>query len=102
MFTKIYTLKFPSVNEAKIAVSYLSEEIGGSIAECNIASLSILLDKEGTITLMVRFDTMQEMQVFSSRKSKAMNDLKSSFPIRTTESAAVAVFTFDREATATV
>ena len=35
MYSKIYNLKFTSITEAKIGVSFLSEEIGGAILESN-------------------------------------------------------------------
>jgi hypothetical protein len=102
MFTKIYTMKFPTLNDAKIAVSFLSEEIGGSIASFNISGVNILLDKEGMITITVRFDSLEEMQAFSKRKTDSLENLRKSFPVRLTEQTTVAVFTFNREAAATV
>jgi len=46
MYSKVYTLKFPSLEAAKIGVGHLSQELGGSIADSNIVSLSILLHKD--------------------------------------------------------
>ena len=102
MYTKLYTLRFPSLTEAKVAVAFLSEEIGNAIADHDIASANILLEKEGSITVMVRFDTMDEMKSFTRRKSQTLDSLKKSFPLRLTETASVAVFTFEREAATTV
>lgn len=102
MYTKLYTLRFPSLTEAKVAVSFLSEEIASAIADHDIASANILLEKEGSITVMVRFDTMEEMKSFTRRRSAMLESLKKSFPLRLTETASVAVFTFEREAATTV
>lgn len=102
MFTKTYTLRFPSLTEAKVAVAFLSEEIGSAISDHDIASVNILLEKEGSITVMARFDTMDAMKSFTLRKSSALESLKKSFPLRLTETASVAVFTFEREAATTV
>ena len=89
MYSKIYNLKFTSVTEAKI---------GGAIMESNIASLSILLDKEGLVVVTIRFDTLEDMNQFVKRKFKVFDSLKMSFSLRYSERSAVAVFFFDREA----
>lgn len=98
MYSKIYNLKFTSIAEAKIGVSFLSEEIGGAIMESNIASLSILLDKEGLVVVTIRFDTLEDMNQFVKRKFEVFDSLKMSFSLRYWERSAVAVYTFDREA----
>lgn len=99
MFCKVYNLEFSSIKEAKIGVSYLSEEIGGAIAEWNIASLNILLDKRGTVSISVRFDSLEEMEGFSKNKLEIFADLKDSFSLKVKEMSAVAVYSFEREAT---
>lgn len=99
MFCKVYNLEFSSIKEAKIGVSYLSEEIGGAIAEWNIASLSILLDKRGAVSISVRFDNLEEMEAFAKNNKQIFVDLKESFSLRFKEISAVAVYSFEREAT---
>ncbi len=98
MYSKVYNLKFTSMTEAKIGVSFLSEEIGGAISEANIASLSILLDKQGIVAVTVRFDSVQEMNQFVTEKAEIFENLKQSFSLRYSELSAVAVYSFDREA----
>ncbi|OUD09050.1 hypothetical protein BVC71_10070 [Marivivens niveibacter] len=102
MFTKVYNLKFPGIEEAKIAVSFLSEEIGGSIADANISNLSILLDKEGQVSVSVRFDSASEMKKFCAAKGEVFDGLRKSFTLKLQEMSAVAVFNYDREAMSTM
>jgi hypothetical protein len=99
MYSKIFSLKFATLEQAKIGVSVLSEDIGGSISESNIASLSILLDKSGTVTVTVRFDSLPEMDTFVKTKLGVLTRLKSAFSLSEyAERSAVAVYVFDREA----
>jgi len=100
MYSKVYTLKFPSLEAAKIGVGHLSQELGGSIADSNIVSLSILLHKDGNVTLLARFETLQDMQEFERFQKTILQTLESVFNLREiVQRSAVAVFVFDREAT---
>lgn len=98
MYTKIYNLKFPTISEAKIAVSFLSEEIGGKISSANIEALSILLDKEGQVNVSVKFDNLDDLKRFTNGSAEVFENLRRSFPIRMQEISAVAVFNYVREA----
>ncbi len=98
MFCKVYNLEFASIGEAKGGVSFLSEQIGGVISESNIASLSILLDKKGGVSVTVRFDAMEAMAEFAQKKAPVFSELRQKFPVRINELSAVAVFSFEREA----
>mgnify|MGYP000235058421 CR=1 FL=1 len=102
MYSKVYNLKFPSMDEAKIGVSYLSEDFGGSISDFNILSLNILLDKCGVVAVTVKFDTLEEMAAFVKEKQEVFESLKKSFCLRYTELSAVAVYSFEREASSVV
>ena len=101
MFSKVYNLRFTSLSEAKIALSFLTENIGGCIATDNIASLNIFLDKEGCIAITVRFDTLAELSNFEKKRGELLSDLRKSFTVKLDHMSAVAVFTFEREATLT-
>ena len=99
MYSRVYTLRFKSLDQAKIGVSLLSEEIGGAIAEANISSLSILIDKGATVTLIVRFDLQEELDTLVKGKIDVLQRLKTAFELTEySESTAVAVYLFDREA----
>jgi hypothetical protein len=99
MYSRVYTLRFRTLDQAKIGVSLLSEEIGGAIAEANIASLSILIDKGATVTLIIRFDRQEELDAFVKSRIDVLQRLKTAFELMEySESTAVAVYLFDREA----
>ena len=43
MFAKVYNLKFPSMDEAKVAASYISDSFGKLIVDCNLKALNMSL-----------------------------------------------------------
>ena len=103
MYSRIFTLCFQSLDAAKIGVSHLSTEIGGAIAKANIASLNILLHKEGKITMVVRFDNLEDLNRFSQDQGPLLAGLHDVFKLREmTQNTAVAVYVFNREAATTI
>lgn len=99
MYSKVYHLNFKSLDAAKLAAAHLSEEIGGSIAEANIASLNILLHKDGKITVVLRFDQLEELNAFTVKGRMILTKMKGIFAMmQHDESAAIAVYLFEREA----
>lgn len=102
MYTKIYHMKFATMAEAKVAVSYLTEEIGGSIAEIDCASLNINLAQDGTVNITTVFDTPKAMKAFDDQNKAFIENLKATFLCRMQDYSAVSVFNFEREANPTV
>lgn len=99
MYSKIYHLNFKTLDAAKLAASHLSEEIGGAIADANIASLNIMLQKNGKITVVVRFDLLDELNAFNIVGNRMIAKMQGIFSMMTSdEAAAVAVYVFEREA----
>ena len=45
MFAKVYNLKFPSMDEAKVAASYISDSFGKLIVDCNSESVEYVIRK---------------------------------------------------------
>lgn len=103
MYSKIYSLSFQSLEAAKIGVGHLSTEVGGAIASANIASLNILLQKEGKVTMVVRFDTLEDLNRFSQEQTPLLAGLQDVFKLREIgQNTAVSVYVFNREAVATL
>jgi hypothetical protein len=99
MYSKVYHLNFKSLDAAKIAASHLSEEVGGAIGDANITSLNIMLHKDGKITLVLRFDQLDELNAFTVKGRIIMAKMKEIFAtMQHEEAAAIAVFVFEREA----
>lgn len=99
MYSKIYHLNFKSLDAAKLAAAHLSEEIGGVIGDGNIASLNIMLQKNGKITVVLRFDSLDELNAFNVMGNRVISKLQGIFTMMTSdEAAAVAVYVFEREA----
>lgn len=100
MYSKVYLINYKSLDAAKMAVSHLSEEFGGAISQSNIASLKMMLHKDGKLTLIVRFDTLEELNAFTPKGRIIIEKMKLVFhQMDYVESTAVAVFLFEREAT---
>lgn len=100
MYSKVYLINFKSLDASKMAVSHLSEEFGGAISAANIASLNMMLHKDGKVTLFVRFDTLEELASFTPQGRAIIVKLQQVFTqMEYVESGAVAVFLFEREAT---
>lgn len=103
MYSKIYSLCFQSLEAAKIGVGHLSTEIGGAIASSNIASLNILLHKEGKVTMVVRFDNLDDMNRFSKEQGPLLVGLQDIFKLsEMAQNTAVSVYVFNREASTTL
>ncbi len=103
MYSRIFTFCFQSLEAAKIGVGHLSTEIGGAIAQANIASLNILLHKEGKVTMVVRFDSLEDMNRFTQEQGRVLAGIQEVFKLREmTQNTAVSVYVFNREAAATL
>lgn len=101
MYTKIYEVKSSGLAAAKIAASYITEELGGLIAKCNLAALNVLLCKDGTLYITINFDTAEDMKAFQVNQLGLFEDLRKSLNCETSQSQAVAVFRYEREAAMT-
>ncbi len=99
MYAKLYNMKFATIGDAKIAVSYVTEEFGHLISEYDVASMNVTLSADGEMGISVRFDDAETLKAFDKESKKMVAELETSFDCRTSQKTGVAVFTFDREAT---
>lgn len=102
MLAKIYNLRFQSLNDARHAASYISDGMGGLVGELNISGLTVLLRKEGVVQAIARFDSQDDFIRIQSRRPDIINTLQKQFPCMIEDIAAVTVYNYEREATATV
>lgn len=96
MYSKLYTLKFGSQINAKIAAAYITEELGGGLADDEIAALEVAVDTEGTVVLNVRFDSPADLKKFVRRRETFIEDLRESFPFKADKFQTVTIFDYKR------
>jgi len=102
MLAKIYLLRFADVNQARYAATYISEGMGGLIAEYNVSGLTVLLRKEGAVHVIARFDNQVDFLRLQANRPAIVAEMQRRFPCVIEDIAAVTVYSYEREAMATV
>ncbi len=102
MLAKIYNLRFQNLNDARHAATYISEGMGGLVGELNISGLTVLLRKEGVVQAIARFDTQEDFIRVQAKRPDVIGLLQKQFPCMIEDIAAVTVYSYEREAMATV
>jgi hypothetical protein len=95
MLSKTYHLKFPSLDAAQIAAPFVTESIGNAIPECNMSGLTVLISKEGDISVNVFFPSAAELKNFEKNHGGFVEAMKSTFLFRSTGFDGVCIFNFD-------
>ena len=98
----MYNLRFGTVDEARHAASHLSEDLSDLIVEMNISGLTILLRREGVVQAIARFDSQEDFQRMQANRPKVITELQNIFSCTVEDVAAITVYTYEREAVATV
>lgn len=102
MLAKIYLLRFADLNQARYAASFISEGMGGLIADYNVTGLSVFLRKEGAVHVIARFDNEPDFRRLQANRPKIVAEMQRRFPCVIEDIAAVTVYSYEREAMATV
>lgn len=102
MLAKIYVLRFTNLNDARHAAATMSEAMAGIISKFNVAGLTVLLRKEGAVHLIARFDDQADFQRVQTNRPTVIGEIQRTFPCIVEDIAAVTVYTYEREAMATV
>tara|TARA_X000000950_G_scaffold226788_1_gene273707 strand:- start:671 stop:1015 length:345 start_codon:yes stop_codon:yes gene_type:complete len=98
MYASVLQFKFTSLNEAKIASGYISEGLGGKIAEFDFHGLNIMLGKSGEVTVTVRFEDAQMLKKFEANSVELIGEVSNAFPCSRSKFSGVCVYNFEREA----
>ena len=101
MYAKVYNLKFPSVAEAKIAASYFSDSFGKLIVTCNMQALNISLGQCGSVTILTKFLTSEDVRKFEERAKITLGELKDSLAYSENHYVGVFVYAYEAEASDT-
>lgn len=102
MLAKIYMLRFTNLNDARHAATFIADAMVDLIGAFNITGLTILLRKEGTVQLIARFDDQADFQRVQANRPTIVGDIQKRFPCIVEDIAAITVYSYEREALATV
>ena len=101
MYAKVYNLKFPSMAEAKIAASYISDGFGKLIVECNLKALNMSLGQCGSVTIQTKFSSSEDLRKFETRASQTLSELRNSLAYTEKHYAGVYIYAYESEASDT-
>lgn len=97
MFVKVFNLKFANITDAKIAAAYISEQMAICIEDYDMHSMTVLMCKDGNVSITAKFDSNNDLQHFIREKCGFINDLRHSLLFKMDHYSAVAVFNFERD-----
>lgn len=95
MLSKTYHLKFPTLDAAQIAAPFVTETLGGAIPDCKLSGLTILISKEGDISVNIFFPSMAELKGFEKKHGTFVETMKKTFLFKSTGFDGVCIFNFD-------
>lgn len=97
MFVKVFNLKFANLTDAKIAAAYISEQLSACIADYDLHSMTVLMCREGNVSITAKFHSNNDLQSFIRDKCDFIADLRHSLLFKMDHYSAVAVFNFERD-----
>lgn len=95
MLSKTYHLKFPSLDAAQIAAPFITEALGNAISECSVSGLTVMIGKEGDISVNLFFPQINDLRTFEKKHGGFINTMKKTFLFRSTGFEGVCIFNFD-------
>jgi hypothetical protein len=98
MLSKTYHLKFPSLDAAQIAAPFVTETLGAAIPECSLSGLTVLISKEGDISVNLFFPSVADLKTFEKKHGGFVDTMKKTFLFRSTGFDGVCIFNFDASA----
>ncbi|TCP61375.1 hypothetical protein EV663_10593 [Rhodovulum bhavnagarense] len=95
MLSKTYHLRFPDLDAAQIAAPFMTDTLGAAIPECKLSGLTILIGKEGDISVNIFFSGLNEMKMFEKKYGDFVDTMKRTFLFKSTGFDGVCIFNFD-------
>ncbi|MGS4946773.1 hypothetical protein ACVDG3_14930 [Meridianimarinicoccus sp. RP-17] len=96
MLSKTYHLKFPSLDAAQIAAPFVTETLGNAIPNCKLSGLTVLISKDGDISVNVFFASMADLKMFDKNYGGFVDTMKKTFLFKSTGFDGVCIFNFER------
>ena len=94
----MYFLKFSTLAEAQIAVSYLSRELAHVLTETGPIRFRVDVAPNGVLAICAHLETETQERTFCEAMDLVVSDLVGGMPARVTALRGEAVFSFDRAA----
>mgnify|MGYP006271026629 FL=1 len=98
MLSRTYHLKFPDLDSAQVAAPYLTDTLGEAIPECDLAGLTVLIGKEGDISVNIFFPGPDALKAFEKKYGDLVENLKKTFLFKSSGFDGVCIFNFDASA----
>lgn len=95
MLSRTYHLKFPSLDAAQIAAPFITETLGNAIPECRLSGLTVLIGKEGDISVNLFFPSVADLKSFEKKHGGFIDTMKKTFLFRSTGFDGVCIFNFE-------
>lgn len=95
MLSKTYHLKFPDLDSAQIAAPFVTETLVNAIPECKISGLTVLISKDGDISVNLFFPAVADLKAFEKSHGGFVDTMKKTFLFKSTGFEGVCIFNFD-------
>ena len=95
MLSKTYHLKFPDLDSAQIAAPFVTETLVNAIPECKISGLTVLISKDGDISVNLFFPAVADLKAFEKTHGGFVDTMKKTFLFKSTGFEGVCIFNFD-------
>lgn len=95
MLSKTYHMKFPDLDSAQIAAPFVTETLGNAIPQCNVSGMTVLISKEGDISVNVFFPSINDLKAFEKSYGGFLDTMKKTFLFKSTGFDGVCIFNFD-------
>ena len=101
MYGKILNLKFSNMEDAQLAASFFSENIGLKIAEFKIIGFNVFIGQKGDLNVSIKFENVPAIKNFEEKYPDIIKGLRKSLVFKETVFLGVCAYTFEKEAAIT-
>ena len=101
MYGKILNLKFSNMEDAQLAASFFSENIGLKIVEFKIIGFNVFISQKGDLNVSIKFEDVPAIKNFECKYPDIIEGLRKSLVFKETVFLGVCAYTFEKEAALT-
>ena len=89
------------MEEAQLAASFFTENIGLKIAEYKIVGFNVFIGQKGDLNVSIKFEDVSAIKNFETKYSNIIEGLRKSLVFKETVFLGVCAYTFEKEAALT-
>ncbi len=89
------------MEEAQLAASFFTENIGLKIAEYKIVGFNVFIGQKGDLNVSIKFEDVSAIKNFEAKYSNIIEGLRKSLVFKETVFLGVCAYTFEKEAALT-